>query len=143
MASLNLVPNPPVLAVQAVIFLTGLFVVKKLFVQPYLELRDKREKLTVGSKDEAQKLLLETERVSQDIAAKLNAAITEAKQAREKTRDAALQKRQTALSAAEGDSKKLVQEVETQIKQDLAAEKAKVPAVVKSLTDEVYKLALA
>lgn len=143
MASLNLVPNPPVLAVQAVVFLTGLVVVKKLFVEPYMTLRDKREALTVGSKDEAQKLLQETDRISQEITAKLNAAIIDAKQAREKVRDAALTKRNAALSAAEGESKQLVQQVEAQIKQDLAAEKAKVPAIVKSLTDEVYKLALA
>jgi F0F1-type ATP synthase membrane subunit b/b' len=143
MASLNLVPNPPVLAVQAAIFLTGLVVVKKLFVEPYLTVRDKREKLTLGSKDEAQKLLAECDRISQDITAKLNQAVADAKQARDKVREAALAKRQTALSAAEGDSKKLVAEVENQIKQDLAAEKAKVPAIVKSLTDEVYKLALA
>lgn len=143
MASLNLVPNPPVLAVQAVVFLTGLVVVKKLFVEPYLTLRDKREVLTVGSKDEAQKLLQETDRISQEITAKLNVAISDAKQAREKIRDAALTKRNAALGAAEGESKKLVQEVENQIKQDLAAEKAKVPAIVKNLTEEVYKLALA
>ncbi len=143
MASLNLVPNPPVLAVQAVIFLTSLVVVKKLFVEPYLELRDKREKLTVGSKDQALRLLEETDRVSLDITSKLNAAITEAKQAREKIRDAAIEKRTSALSAAEGESRKFLAEVETQIKQDLAQEKAKVPAIVKSLTDEVYKLALA
>ncbi len=143
MASLNLVPNPPVLAVQAVVFLMGLAVVKKLFVEPFLELRDKREKLTVGSKDEAVKLLAEADRVSLDITAKLNTAITEAKQAREKTRDAAIDKRTAALSAAEGESKKFLAEVESQIRQDLAQEKAKVPAIVKSLTDEVYKLALA
>ena len=33
--------------------------------------------------------------------------------------------------------------VERQIQQELAAERAKIPAVVASLTDEVYKLALA
>ena len=40
-------------------------------------------------------------------------------------------------------AKKLVAEVEKQIQQDLVSEKAKVPAIVKSLTEEVYKLALA
>jgi F0F1-type ATP synthase membrane subunit b/b' len=140
---LNLVPNPPVLAVQAVVFLAGLVVVKKLFVEPYLSVRDKREKLTVGSKDEAQKLLQDADRVAADVAARIGQAVEEAKKARGVTRDAALAQRQTTLSAAEADGKKLVAEVEKQVQQDLAQEKAKVPAIVKSLTDEVYKLALA
>lgn len=143
MASLNLVPNPPVLAVQVVVFLAGLTIVKKLFVQPYMELRDKREKLTVGSKDEALKFLADSDRISQEITAKLNRTIDEAKKSRDQTREAALQKRSSVLAAAEAETKKLVADVETQVKQDLAAEKAKVPAIVKNLTEEVYKLALA
>lgn len=143
MASLNLVPNPPVLAVQAVVFLVGLAVVKKLFVEPYLSVRDKREKLTVGNKDEAQKLFQEAERVAQDVTTRISVAVDEAKKARGKTRDAAIAKRQAALAVAEGESKQLIAAVEKQIQQDLAEEKAKVPAIVKSLTDEVYKLALA
>lgn len=143
MASLNLIPNPPVLAVQAVVFLTGLAIVKKLFVEPYMELRDKREKLTVGSKDVASTLLKQADEISLQITAKLNATLEEAKKSREKTRDAALTKRQAALGAAEAESKKLIQDVENQIKQDLAQEKAKVLLIVKNLTEEVYKLALA
>ncbi len=143
MATLNLVPNPTVLAVQAGVFLANLIVVKKLLVEPYLTVRDRREALTVGSKDEAQKILGDCEKISLDMAARLSGAADEAKKEREKIRDAANVKRNAALTAAAAEAKKLVAEVEKQIQQDLVGEKAKVPAIVKSLTDEVYKLALA
>ena len=44
MASLELVPHPDVLVVQAGVFLANFVVVKKLLVEPYLTVRDKRER---------------------------------------------------------------------------------------------------
>ena len=122
---MNLVPNPTVLAVQAGVFLTNLVVVKKLFVEPYLSVRDRRDALTVGSKDEAQKFLAESERIALELQARIQTAAEEAKKEREKSREAAMVKRQAALAAASADAKKLIEQVEKQIQQDLTDEKAK------------------
>lgn len=143
MAALNLVPNPSVLIVQVGVFLVNMAVVKKLFVEPYLVVRERREALTVGSKDEATRALAECETITQAIEARIVATATEAKKERERLRNAALEKRAAVLAAANAETQKTVEAVEQQIRQDLVAERAKVPSIVASLTDEVYKLALA
>jgi F0F1-type ATP synthase membrane subunit b/b' len=143
MAAVNLVPNPAVLVVQAGVFLVNLVLVKKLYVEPYLRVRDRREAMTVGSRDEAARALAECDTVAQALEARLNAAMTDAKKARDRVREAALTKRTDMLSAAEAEARQAVDAVERQIQQEVATERAKVPAVVASLTDEVYKLALA
>lgn len=143
MASLNLIPNPPVLAVQAVIFLANVVLVKKLFVEPYLQVKDRRDKVTIGSKDDATRLLAEAEQISQRVNERLQSAYDAAKVEREAIRNAAIAKRDDLLAAAEKDAKAHVESVERQIGDAMTREKAKVSGVVESLTDEVYRIALA
>lgn len=143
MASLNLIPNPPVLAVQAVIFLANVVVVKKLFVEPYLQVKDRRDKITVGSKDDAARFLAEAEQISQRLNERLQSAFDAAKAEREKIRNAAIAKRDALLAAAEAEAKTHVEAMERQISDALNREKSKVPGVVQTLTDEVYRIALA
>ena len=142
MASLNLVPNPPVLIVQAGIFLANLAIIKKLYVDPYLTVRDRRDALTLGNKDAAAAALQEAEATQQKIAHVLAGAVDAAKKSRETVRLAAIEKRNGILGLAEAEAKAVVQAVEKQIQAELAAEKAKVPAIVAALTQEVYQLAL-
>lgn len=143
MASLNLVPDPEVLVVQAGIFLVALGVVKKLFVEPYLKVRERREAATVGSKDEAARALVECDTLSSQIEDRLTGTALEAKAARAKVNAAALGKRDGIVATATTEANAIVAAVERQIQAELAGELAKVPAVVAQLTDEVYKLALA
>lgn len=142
MASLNLIPNPSVLVVQAGVFLANILVVKKLFVEPYLMVRDRREQLTIGGKDEASQAFAEADRTAADIQTRLSAAMAAAKKERDSLREVATQKRQALLAEAEAQAKKHVDSVEQQIKSEMTAERAKIPGIVASLTDEVYLAAL-
>jgi F-type H+-transporting ATPase subunit b len=143
MASLNLVPDPEVLVVQAGVFLVALGVVKKLYVEPYLKVRERREAATIGSKDEAAQTLVECAKISNQIEARLAAAAVEAKAARETVKVAALERQAAIMATATAEANATVAAVEQQIQRELAGELAKIPAVVSQLTDEVYKLALA
>lgn len=143
MASLELIPHPPVLAAQAVIFLVNVLVVKKLFVEPYFRVKDRRDKLTTGGKDDATRVLGEAEVMSAKINERLQSTYDAAKAEREKIRAAALAKRDTVLAVADRDTKTQIEAVSRQIQADLEQEKAKIPAVVAQLTDEVYRIALA
>jgi len=143
MAALNLVPDPEVLVVQAGIFLVALGVVKKLYVEPYLKVRERRLAATVGSKDEATKALGECDTIAQGIEQRLSGAASEAKAARETVRNAANLRRDELIAAATAEANAAVAAVEKDIQGELARERAKVPAVVAQLTDEVYSLALA
>ena len=143
MATLNLIPNPPVLAVQAVIFFINYLIVKKLFVAPFLKVKDRRDKLTSGNKGEATRMLAEAETLSLKINERLQATFDAAKVDREKIREAAVSKRNVLLESAEKDSRTQIEAVEVQIQRDLAQERAKIPGVVAQLTDDVYRIALA
>ena len=67
MAGLNLTPDPTALGTQAVIFLGAVFVVKKLMVEPYLAVQEKRDRSTVGSKAEAADLQRKNEELIAEI----------------------------------------------------------------------------
>jgi len=143
MATFVLVPNPKVLAVQVVVFVAGYYAIKKLFVEPYMIIRDKREALTVGNKDEAVRALEEGASIATRIEARLAAVGAEAKQSRERKRDEALARRDSLISSAQEAARAEVAKVEGLIAADLASERSKIPNIISTLTDEVYALALA
>ena len=142
MSSLNLIPNPPVLAVQAGIFLVNCVIVKKFFVEPYLTVRDRRDRLTIGNKDEAIKALSKGEAIATEIASTISNAADQAKKERERLRNIAMEKRAGIVQAAEADARAAVDAIEKQIQADVLAEKAKIPSVVQALSKQVYELAL-
>ena len=78
MADLNLIPNPSLMVSQACLLVVNLFIAKKLFIGPYLELRERRESATTGSAKEAQDFLTEAELKSQVIAERLQQSRHEA-----------------------------------------------------------------
>ncbi len=142
MSTLNLVPVPQVLLVQGAVFAANFFIIKKLFVEPYLTVRDRRERLTIGSKGDATKAITEAEVLTTKIAAALSNAADAAKKDKETIRAQAITRRQTIVGAAEAEAKTAVAAVEKDVQRVFAVERAKIPAVVQALTQEVYQLAL-
>jgi len=142
MASLNLIPNPAVMAAQAGIFLTSMFVIKKLMLDPYLTVRAKRESLTTGSQADAKQALAESDRIATDLALRIRTTAESAKSEKEVVRQAALVKRQAIVENAEKEASKTVADAASRIAKDLADERAKVPAIVKSITDQIYSVVL-
>lgn len=139
MAALNLDPNPLIIAAQMGIFIGAVVVVKKLMVEPYLRVKDKRDGLTVGSTDHAKTLVAENEQISADIQGQLQDAFQYAKKVKETALDSAESESRTILADAkthiEAESSKLEQE----LKGNLAAETAKAKTFVDSLATEVYQ----
>lgn len=138
MASLNLIPNPSVLAVQAGVFMANVVVVKKLFVDPYLKVRDARDNATQGSKEEADRLYSKSETLAEEIQQKITQASAEARQTREGIRQDAIAKRRKIMQEAESEARQKVDEVEQRIKSELAEQQKRIPEIVGQLTDEVY-----
>lgn len=142
MAQLVLVPNPVVLAVQVGVFLANVVVIKKLMLEPYLAVRDRREKLTQGNRDEASAIVTRCESLATDINQRLVATAQTAQKAKESIRNEALEKRNAILAAAEAESHATIEKMAAEVKQTLAAERAKVPQVVQQLTQQVFQLAV-
>ncbi len=131
------------LVVQIGVFLAGAAVVKKLLVEPYISVRDRRDRSTIGNRDEANQILVRCESIAQDIAGKLGAAANAAKQAHHVTRAAATKKSQETVEAAQVASKARIEAMEQQVSQELASERAKIPQIVAALSDDLYQVALA
>lgn len=142
MANLDLIPKLPVLAVQAGIFVANLGIMKKLFMDPYLKVKDAQDGMTYGSQGDAARLLAEAESISDDINQRMIAAMTEAKNAREKVRADALARRQAILEASQNSAKVEIDKVELEIKTQIEAERQRIPNVIANLSTEVYNIAL-
>lgn len=143
MADLNLVPNPTVIAVQAGIFFTSLFVVKKLFLDPYTRLRERRLNATVGGKDAALNILKQNETDRQTINAQIASAIDRSRQVLADAKQKATDERQRLVSAAERDAKETLETIHRQLKDELSGERAKVPSTVKDLSGALFAKLLA
>jgi len=142
MATLELIPKVPVLIVQTGVFLANIVVVKKLFVDPYLKLQDRRDAMTIGNQEGATKILAECESITRNVTTKLEAAYAEAAAAREVVRTNTLAKKTEMLKTAEAESRAYVEAIEKDIQQEVAREKQKIPAIVDSLTQEFFEQTL-
>ncbi|SME91162.1 ATP synthase F0 subunit B [Pseudobacteriovorax antillogorgiicola] len=134
MSSLNLVPNPTVMTVQAGIFIANFFVIKKLLLEPYLKVYDKRQNLTVGNKSEAESLLQKNETTLKQIKETLQAASDEATSIRSELTAQASVKKGQLISSAEQEAKATIESVRSQITESLAEERRKIPNLVDDLT---------
>lgn len=142
MASFELFPDPVVTVVEAGIFLTNLVVIKKLILDPYVQLKDKRDAATTGSKDDAVKIVAECETVTNQITEKLSAAAQNAKSMRETIRTEAVKTRDSLLESAEKEAKSTVEKVREEVAKNLSEERGRVSEIVSGLSQEVYKAAL-
>jgi F-type H+-transporting ATPase subunit b len=138
MASLELIPKVPVLIAQTGVFLANVFVVKKLFVEPFLAVKDRRDAMTVGSTDHAKKILQEADQLANDITNKVETAYSQASAAREAQRNQALSRKTDLIKAADDEARRHIESIEKQIRQEVEGERQKIPAIVNSLTQEFY-----
>jgi len=142
MAGLNLVPNPAVLLVQSGIFLTTLYAVKKLFITPYLSVREKRQSVTVGAHSGAEKLNADARSTQEHIDKKMSAVIEESKQTLSMTKQEINEEKNKIIEQARKESAEIVEHMRQQLTKELAEERAKVPAVVNQLTEAVFNKAM-
>ncbi len=142
MAELHITPNPIVIAAQAGIFLANFVVVKKLILNPYLKVRDLRDKLTLGNREEAAATLGKCDSIAKQIEEKLVASSSDAKKLRDDIRTKATAESSDFLAAAEKDARSVIDAVQKDVAAEVTSEKAKIPDVVKRLTDEVFTLAV-
>jgi len=138
MASLNLVPNAGLLAAQAGIFLANMVVIKKLMIDPYLKLKDKRQALTTGGQEEAEKILKDCELKGADLEAKITRAREDAKVLRQNSKADADTRQNQTLEAARKEAAEIVEKLRKELSENLRAEKEKIPQVVQKLSEDVY-----
>ncbi len=134
MSSLNLSPNPAIMAITAGIFVANLIAVKKLFLEPYLKVRDQRIKATFGNQAAAEQLELENIRSTENIRNRIAQASLEARNFRESTLVTAKQKRDELLAAASKEATEVVTDLRGNLVKELAEQRQAVPAIVQQLS---------
>ncbi len=141
-AELDLIPKLPVLAVQTGIFLANLAIIKKLFVAPYLKVRAERETATQGSREEAIKLQAEAKEIEEELQRRMSEGLKQIRDQRETIRKEAMVMRQSLIEQAVKEANSWTDGAEKELSQVLQREKAKIPAVVAGLKEEIYRLTL-
>ena len=139
MSTLNLHPNLPVMIVQAGLFFTNLYVVKKLMLVPYLKVREKRLALTIGTAEAAKDQNVKNEQAASNLSARIQNAVDQARANYQKALAEAQGERNQILTRAEQTAREQLKGIETQIAADLARERADIPKVLATLSDLAFK----
>jgi len=139
MAELSLVPNPTLLVVQTGIFLTNVWLVNTLILKPYQKLKAARDQATVGNQDEARRTLQEVATISEAIKQKTTAALEQARQSIKSARDQAQNQQAQLTAAANAESQTFLDGFRTDLKTNLASERAKSNEILGTLSDEIFK----
>ena len=143
MSGLNLVPNPAVLVVQAGVFLANVVVVKKLFLEPYLNVYRKRQGQTVGSREETERVVAENAKLTYDIERRLEEAMLKARKEREEIIAEGETRREKLMLQAEIEAKRIIEESRSELQTNLKGESAKITEQVASLTEAFYQKIMA
>lgn len=134
MSSLNLSPNPTIMAITAGVFALNFFAVKKLFLEPYLKVRDQRIKATFGNQSEAEHLELENGKAAEKIRTRIQQASLDAHSFRDSTLAAAKGKRDELVSAASKEAAGVVASLRSELVKELTEQRKAVPGIVQQLS---------
>ena len=125
--------------ISAIIFLINLFIIKKLYVGPYLELNEKRHELTEGLKEKAKTMQAQATQSMDALEKKLKEVSAETKIF---TNEKRAQAQQQANNLVNDTKQKAVQDIQAaraNVKKLLVAEKAKIIEKTTPLVDSIYK----
>ena len=142
MSSLNLVPNVAVMAAQTGIFVANYYAVKKLLLEPYLKVYDKRRSLTVGSKEDSIRLIQENSDKELKIKSDLEKAFSDAKSVIDATVSDANTERDNIISKADAEVKAYLEGARKELASDLDEINQKVPAMVDGITNVIFEKVL-
>ena len=138
MSDLNLVPNPQLMLVQTVVFLSQVYVVKKLFIAPFLKLKALRSNATVGADTKSEELRKEITVLSEHVRAQLSKTQDEIKKLKETQKNEANKVRETDLTDAYKQMSELVSTSRKNIQVNLQEERKKIGGLADKFVEEIY-----
>ena len=142
MSGMNLSPTPAVILVQAGLFLASVYSVKRLFVEPYLRLKDKRDHATISQKAKAQELVLQNEELASTVHAKFESAKDQVHAQVAEIREEMKSKREELLGVADSKAREMLTKVRVEIAAVLDEERKKMSASIPKLTEQLYQKTL-
>ena len=138
---LNLIPELPVFIGQSILFLTNIFVVKKLFIDPYLSLKEGRLKATTGSQEEALKLIADAQIIATAIDQSMAGVFLETTTMKSQKRALANEKKAEIVGLAEGVLRQEMLSFKEELTQEIALKRSQLSSIIDKLTqDAVAKM---
>lgn len=142
MAAINLIPNIEVIVGQGVVFGATIYVVNKLIVKPYSELRAKRDSLTTGSQDDAKAMFKEVESKALEIKEKRAQALKSASDVRAQAKEKATASANEIIAEAKQKAGKEVEASKSAIRSNLKEELSKVNQIANNISSEIFRAAV-
>ena len=130
------------MATQTGLFLASMVVVKKLILDPYLEVRQKREKATLGNEKDAQSILEQNQRSQKLIDDKTAQMVRDIGDHAQKVRKTSGETRQQLIAEAEEKAKAWLNESREQLHRDLEGEKARVAETIQGVSKAIFEQAI-
>lgn len=134
MSSLNLSPEPLIMACQAGLFAANFFVLKKCILEPYLTVREKRLKATIGSQSDAEELERENVKNIDRIQNEITRASQKARDFRETQIHQAKQTREQLLGQANEQAQTIIAELRGELQKELLNQRQLIPGLVEKLS---------
>lgn len=138
LSDLSLVPNPQVMLVQAVVFLSQVYVINKFMVVPFARLKNLRANATVGAELKSDELKKEIKEVSEQIHGRLSAMGDDIKKLKEAASSDAKKVREAEIARAHKEMTDLVSSTRKSIQLSMEEERKKIGALTDKLVSEVY-----
>ena len=139
MASLNLQPNLQLMLAQAAVFAANFYVVKKLFVSPYLKIKEKRDLFTTGRIKSSEISIKECRDLEFQIEERLKNSREEVVVFCEKEKQEAIKQKNVVLTKAKEEAEKVLQKMRLEIQEKVKQENEKIASLAKPLADEVFQ----
>ena len=125
--------------ISAIIFLINLFIIKKLYVGPYLSLNEKRHELTEGLKEKAETMQAQAVQSMDALEKKLKEVSAETKVFTDEKRKLAQEQANDLVNETKQKAVQDIKAARENVKKLLVAEKAKILEKTTPLVEGVYK----
>ena len=123
--------------IQIVIFIAAIYILNTLVFKPFIELIDRRDKLTKGAIKEAKELEEKVKEIILEYEAKLNEARTEAQEERNKIVREAESAAAAIISQTRGETAGLLDEAKKKLESETEMIKEKLKGDIQMLSKEV------
>jgi len=127
------------LFVQLILFLIFMFVMKKIFFDPYLEIYEEREHTVSSLLEEAQKNNEEVQKILEEVDKLLSAAKSEAQKVVEESKKETNELVASIIKSATEEAEKLIEEEKEKIAKTVEEEKAKLDKYIEELAKEIVE----
>lgn len=138
MSQFNLMPNPTIVGVQFCIFMFVLVLIKNLFIKPYKLLREKRQALTIGTKQEGERLFAENQSILNSIESSLKEGQEKAKSIYQEISSTSKTEAEKIVLDSEKNMQHELQELQAQIRSDVSSIGEEIKVASNKISKEVY-----